>query len=498
MRSFDRGPLLLVCFVLLASAPVTRPAWAQRPAGRGQPPPPPPGFTPDTIVAPHVDEPLIPFVPTGLTSAQAAKRAVDTSFTSKAAEDLENALAQRRKGAKLDYLPAVTGTARYTRLSVLTPPAGSTQGLSTDAPAGTLNPPTVAVASDSFPVFFDNFLIQGDLTVPISDYFFKLKQALTAATDSQEAAHFDVQTARALASFTARQSYFDWLRSKGQLAIAEQTMALAQAHANDSKLLFAAGSVTGADVLRAESVVAASELAVQRARSRASTTEWALRIVIHDEKVALEPGETLDGELAPVTKEMRALIDEAFLTRPELKSATKNAEASQKLAEVARADRIPALSAFAQGIVANPNARKFPAQNTFFPSWSAGVQIIWSPKRFLAGSPAGDELDQRTAAIEAQRNANRDTITREVVTAMNAVTEADAGLRTTIHQLDNAREAHRVSRQLYTAGRTTGTALLDAEFALAQARFDHLNARVDARVARVQLEHAVGRDIPAP
>jgi outer membrane protein TolC len=55
------------------------------------------------------------------------------------------------------------------------------------------------------------------------------------------------------------------------------------------------------------------------------------------------------------------------------------------------------------------------------------------------------------------------------------------------------------ARELFNAGRGTSTTLIDAETALAQARFDHLNARVDARIARVRLDHAVGRDAkPVP
>ena len=35
----------------------------------------------------------------------------------------------------------------------------------------------------------------------------------------------------------------------------------------------------------------------------------------------------------------------------------------------------------------------------------------------------------------------------------------------------------------------------EAETALAQSRFEHLNAKVDARLARIRLEHALGHDV---
>lgn len=445
--------------------------------------------------APHVDEPVVVIVPNGLTSEQAAKRAIATSYSAKSAEETALAAAARTDQAQLEYVPSVLLTAKYTRFSTVTPPSGTTQGVETNAPAGTQNPPTFATAPRSFPVVLDQYLLQATVTVPISDYFLKINRTLTAATRSEEAARFDVIAARAVASVNARTAYYDWLRSRGALSVAQQTLVLAQAHWNDAKLQFAAGSVAAADVLRAESVVAASELTVERARAKVTSADWTLRTLMHAaETEALEPGESLDTPLPKVGDNLKAMLNEAYGARAEIKSLDKNMEAALKLASAARADKIPALAAFGDVLYANPNARKFPTTAEFFPSWSVGAQLTWSPKQFLSGGPAGDEQAHKAASLEAQRNATRDGIIKEVVDAYSAALAADAGLGTTTRQLDSAREAYRVSRQLYTAGRTTGTALLDAEFALAQARFDHLNARVDARVARTQLEHAIGRD----
>ena len=38
-------------------------------------------------------------------------------------------------------------------------------------------------------------------------------------------------------------------------------------------------------------------------------------------------------------------------------------------------------------------------------------------------------------------------------------------------------------------------AFIDAENALAQTRFEHLQAKVDARMARIRLDHSIGRDV---
>jgi outer membrane protein len=480
--------------VLLLLAPLNANAQPRQPAPKPQPPRPP-GMT-DMPLAPHVEEPVVPIVANGLTAEQAAKRAVSSSPSAKSAEETAAAAGARTEQAQLDYIPTLLLTAKYTRFSAVTPPSGTSSGLATTAAPGTVNPPIVATAPSTFPVVLDNFLMAANVTVPVSDYFLKINRTLTAATQSEEAARFDVIAARATASVNAKQAYYDWLRSRGAFGVAEQTLAAAQAHANDAKLQFTAGAVAGADVLRAESVVAASELVVERAKAKVTSSEWTLRTLMHaTDQEKLEPGESLESALPGVGDNLKAMLTEAYTTRAEMKSIEKNVEAARKLAAVARADRIPSLSGFGELLYANPNARKFPTTAEFFPSWSVGAQLTWSPKRFLVAGPAGAEQEFKASSLEAQRDATRDGIVKEVVDAYTTVGAADAGLGTTTRQLDSAREAYRVSRQLYAVGRTTGTALLDAEFALAQARFDHLNARVDARVARVQLEHAVGRDV---
>ncbi|HEX4447589.1 MAG TPA: TolC family protein, partial [Polyangiaceae bacterium] len=62
-------------------------------------------------------------------------------------------------------------------------------------------------------------------------------------------------------------------------------------------------------------------------------------------------------------------------------------------------------------------------------------------------------------------------------------------------QLASAEEAYRVQRELFINGRGTSTTLTDAESDLTRARLTLLNARADARIARIRLDHALGRDV---
>lgn len=436
-------------------------------------------------------------VPGGLTAEASAKRALSTSHSLRAFVETAAGASALVDKATIGYTPNLVLSASYTRLSTVTPPVdNSTRSVSTTAPAGTLNPPTVAEENRGFNVLFNYYALQANLTVPITDYFVKLNHERGAAIMTEEAARLDAIGERSRVAVSAKTAYYEWLRARGAIGVADQTLAAARAHADDAKIKFGAGAVPGADVLRAEAAVAAAELFIEKGKANGVAVEWTLRTLMHappEEK--FETGESFETMPPPLTEDLQALLKEAATQRVEWRVLDRSAEAARKLASAARAARYPSLSGVALLDYSNPSSRKFPATAEFFPSWSVGAILKWSPRDALAAGASGTDLDAKAASLEAQRDLFQDGIVKEVVLAYTAARTADAAVLATTRQLDAEREAYRVSRQLYTSGRTTGTALLDAQYALAQVRLDNLNARADVLVSRVNLERQVGRDL---
>lgn len=513
MRSFAPSILLVAIGLATSSAnaaPIIFTQVAPRPAQPKPKPltppaPTPAAPTPEAAQASPATLELMAAVPGGITAEQVGERAAATSFQAKAQVETAHAAEARTEAAKIQYLPRIGLLGRYTRLSSFKPPSfgsndsGFNAVVSPDAP-GTPNPPNTLVSNPqtglSIPLVLNQWLLQATITVPISDYFFKINQNYTAATHQEEAARFDIQTARAKSYSDGKLAYFTWLRARGYLVVAEQTLAVAKAHVKDSENQFAVGNASKADVLRAQTQVAAAELGIERAKNQIIVAERQVRIATHakeDEK--LEPGESLDTAVSPGQDNLRGFAAEAVDRRPEIKSIDRNAEAARRLAKVQNANKIPVLSAFGDVTYGNPNQRRFPQTQDWFPTWQVGAQISWSPNDFIAGGAGASEAEARASALEAQKYATRDGIELEVTQTFTAVHEADVAMQTTARQLESAEEAYRVARELFNAGRGTSTTLFDAEVALAQARFEALNAKVDARLARIRLDHAIGRDV---
>src|SRR5688572_22486349 len=157
----------------------------------------------------------------GLTSEQVAARASATSFDVRArrAEVLEAAAEVDR--AASGYIPRLTATARYTRVSdesadsslrvVVAPTAGP--GV---IPAGT---PLVNVPLE-FPTIQNQYSFQAGLVVPLSDYFTRVSPAHTAAEHGVKAATFSEQASRRKAATEAKLAYYGWVRARLDVIVA--------------------------------------------------------------------------------------------------------------------------------------------------------------------------------------------------------------------------------------------------------------------------------------
>jgi outer membrane protein len=472
-----------------------------------QPVPPTAPATTDEGAPLRIPSELVQVNPGGITAEQAGVRAAATSWDAKASEENLRGAAARVDEAWAAFLPRLSGIGKYTRLSNFTPPAFFNTGggnlLATTAPPGVVQTQGANAAtfvSVSIPPikFFElnNWLLQGTITVPISDYFLSIDQKYTAATRSRDAARWDIIAARATALSNGEIEFYTWLRNRGAIVVATQALNDQKTHLRDARNQFDVGNASKADVLRAETAVASAELTLEQASNLSDLTEKQLRVAMHlPADQSMLPGEDLETAIPPEQGNLPQLTTEALRARPEVKSAEANAEAAHEQASAARAGRWPALSAFADGIVGDPNPRVIPPTNTWFPTWDLGAQLTWSPNDVLVANGSVGDNEARAANIEANKNNTRDGIEVEVTQDWQGVQEADFAIQASTRELTSAEEAYRVARELFNNGRGTSTTLTDAETDLTRARLDLLNAKANARIARIRLDHALGRDV---
>jgi outer membrane protein len=394
--------------------------------------------------------------------------------------DLEQAAA-RVDQALISYFPKISVSASYTRLS----PVQISLGPAADA------------AGFEFPLIVNTYSVVGTISVPISDWVLRASQGLSAAAHAEKAKKIELEAEALQVAADARVTYWNWVRTKGQVVVAMGAVAQAKAHLEDAKRIFEVGLLSRADVLRLEAQVASAEQVQVEAEAFAVVVERQLRQAIGappDQR--LEIGIDVMSETAAAPSEsLDALIQQAIDKRLEIRALAETQFALQKNESVTRAGYYPRVEAFADGILANPNQRAFPQEQKWDFTWDVGVRLTWSLTDTLTTFPAVTEAKARTAAVAEQKNLLRQALELEVTQAYSDIKKAASSIEAATRGLAAAEESLRVRSELFKSGKASSVDLIDAETEVTRSRLRRLDAHIGLLVAKTRLDHATGRDV---
>lgn len=484
---------LAVFFTLSAMVPGFAQPPPQTPATPSQP-------RPATPAAPSQPRPAAPIAPSrpdgadasalndfdreldalfasgGLTAEQAASRARSVSPTVRRnAAEVEAAFAQATS-AELNLVPQIGGKASYVRNSAL---------------------PPLSIAGFTLGIPLNFYTLEAQITVPLSDYVVRFPKLISAANFGVEAAKASKGNAILAASQEARLSYYEWVRSRLQVLIAQRQLTQVETTLHQVRALTEVQRLSKAELLRVESQRASAEQTLDQLTQLSELREEQLRLLIGASAgESLTVGEDIRAKVdAPEPQSLDKAMHDATTRRLDVRALDQGIVAKNKQRQAEVAGELPKLSAFAIGDYANPNQRIFPLEEKFKFTWSAGVQLTWTLNDALISNAAR----RRLAAETDELRADYDNLLRgariEILTAQQAVVLALHALETTQKGLVAAEEGYRVRQALLAADRATAVELVDAQTDLTRARIASLNARVDLRVALVQLRHALGEDV---
>lgn len=465
----------------------------------------PPGAKVDPVAAGAATTPeTVAAGATALTADLVAAAAVKTSKYAAVDEAKLRVAAAQVDAAWDQFWPKLTFSARYTRLSPITPPTfGGTPPAGIN-PVYAVNPPNSPVApgatlvtgqvtSFSFPVILDQYAVQASLLVPLSDYVFRTWANHKASLASYDAAKFNAEVTKMNASSDARVAFYNFLRARGTVLVAKAAVGQAEAHLKDMKNRLEAKVVTVADVARVEATLANAELAVIKSENLVIITEANVRMMMHASgEQPFSLGEDLDAELPKMTEDLPKLKAVAYAKRPELRAVDAQIASLDASSSVITAGLYPRLDAIGNVLYANPNQRFIPQSQEWKATWDVSLQLSWSPNDALIASDNKKAVNGNIAVLKATREQLADGLVLDVTSAYTKVREAEASIATTKVEVRAAEEAYRVRMEQFTLGTTTSALLIDAEAELTRAKLNHLNSRVDLRIARVLLKKATG------
>lgn len=309
----------------------------------------------------------------------------------------------------------------------------------------------------------------------------RLDAAAGAARAQARAETSGLERRRQELALAVAEAYFGAQAGAQALTYADDVLAHARETESFVRRRNAEGLLLDADVARASAARAQAEAERAAAEQRLASARSGLALLAGESTRGANLATPLATAFSPTDARS------APAERPDLRSARARAEAARSAAATARGSLLPEV--FAQ--VSGETMRSDIDQGA---NWvTAVLGARWQLD--LADVHAIRAADARASAAEAAARWQERQAAREVEEARRAISSADARVRSG----EEAAAASESARELRTARHRQGllplVEVLDAEAGLAGARALLVRSRLEARLARAQLELALGESV---
>jgi outer membrane protein len=319
--------------------------------------------------------------------------------------------------------------------------------------------------------------------------WFELRRA-QAEVDAAEASEVSQSFNVAL---QVKQQYYAVLAAREQRAAADKQLEQAEQQLRASTARVQAGAATRSDSLRSSIQVGNAQLAILTAENALATANASLSRLIGSvaivTAVAADTAET--GDIAVGDDELLALAE----TGPAVQQANARLAAARQGSRAAKTPYLPTLS----GSMGWSFAAQDPGFRFTGDSRNRNVSTSLSIS-FPIFNGLSREQQVVTASV-AQANAvaeQRDaklSARQQMVQQLGNFRTAEARVRIQQASVAAGEEDLRVQQERYNLGASTLLDLLNSQSTLDQARQALIQARLDARTAKAQIEALIGRDL---
>lgn len=281
-------------------------------------------------------------------------------------------------------------------------------------------------------------------------------------------------------------SWYDLLRARRKLEVAEEALALAHEHLSQVDALYRSGVVAKNEVLRVR--VSVSEAELNRIQAL-NAVDVAWKGLERSVGVSLRGAWSLQtDENYPKAEPLpEQPLKTGLSSRPEMKALKYAMKASLSAARAARAQSSPHV--YFRGEVLRADEEFFPSE---MDDWKISIVAEWT---FFDGGKAAAQAREAMAAAEEFRSRAED-LERQIGLEISV---AQLNYESALMSIDVGRameaaaeEDHRMAMKRYAAGVGTNIDVLDAAVALTNARNRLAESIYDTRKARAELDWTMG------
>lgn len=317
----------------------------------------------------------------------------------------------------------------------------------------------------------------------------RLENNIRSARFNLSGAELTLERSKQSVRYTVTQDYYDILKCRSQVEVYRESVNNLQAHLDQVKIKFLAGTVAQKDILSSEVSLAEGEQKLINA-----INDYNVAVATFNKDIGL-PTETNTVAIDQLNYEVYDLeLPEcekyALLHRPDLFEKEYALRKSKADMEAAKSGVRPQVDAKASRSFAGDS----PFKNNIDTSdtWKVGVSMNWN---IWDNKVTEAQVSQRKAAVrraEAELNDKISDVKLEVCKAYLNLRSAEENIKTMKEALAKAEEDYRIEIVRYEAGVGTNLEVMDAEEKMVAAKSDYITALYDYNSSRASLDDAMG------
>ena len=299
-------------------------------------------------------------------------------------------------------------------------------------------------------------------------------------------AQLNIEREKEIVKYNTIKAYFDILQAQENINIDQESVDNYQKHLTDTNNLYSAGSIPRSDVLRSEVALSDAKQSLISAENTLQINLSSFRNIIKvnkDESINLTDRFTYK----PFKMGLEECLDYAFAMRKDMESAKLDLDIAKNDIEIAKAGYLPTVNF---SISTSWDRQPLPSNNDY--DYGANVSANWNvfdnnvTKANIEAAQANYDKVSYTLSDTA------DDIDLEVRQAYLNMREAEKRFNSTQLAIKKAEEDYFIASEKYRVGAGVILDVIDAEYALSQARLNYANAQYDYARYRANLEYAMG------
>ena len=290
-------------------------------------------------------------------------------------------------------------------------------------------------------------------------------------------------------------AYYGVLFMRSAIEVSNESLQSAEENLSQVTKYFNVGKSSKFDVLRAEVQVANMKPIVVSAKNNLKLAESRLRMVLGiNEPVEINYIEKLEIIYSELTeKSLEELISIALSSRPEIAILNKQKNIAQKQVSISKAAFIPTVALGTayqyQGMRDDFNF----TGDDFYKSFNSSLGI--SIPLFSGMKNSAKYQQAKIAVKESEHQAESliNGIKLEVKGAYFTMQEALEKVQTQQKTIEQAKEAQRLARLMYSEGSSTQLDVLNASLAVQQAQMNYQQSLLEYNIALSNLKKAINQ-----